>query len=107
MGGRTLYYYLKLCNEMLKSQGSPALNNNYTFHALFYIPLPVVLRLSRWGRSGGWMQVILFSLVVVVLRMGSGKVPYRAFNINDLFANGVGVLIGLVISKAKKLTPVA
>jgi len=101
-----LYLLLLLTGALIPlGMGSTALNNNYTFHiradyllhALFYIPLPVVLLLSRWGRRVGLMQVILFSILVVVLfETVQMLVPYRAFNINDLIANGVGVVIGLV-----------
>ena len=100
------YLLLLLTGALIPlGMGSAALNNNYTFHiradyllhALFYIPLPVVLLLSRWGRRVGLMQVILFSMLVVVLfETVQMLVPYRAFNINDLIANGVGVVIGLV-----------
>lgn len=100
------YLLLLLTGALIPlGMGSTALNNNYTFHvradyllhALFYIPLPVVLLLSRWGRRAGLMQVILFSILAVVLfETVQMLVPYRAFNINDLIANGVGVLIGLL-----------
>jgi glycopeptide antibiotics resistance protein len=87
------------------SKGSTSLNNTYTLHirgdylvhALFYIPLPVFLLLSRWGRQKGWMPVILLSLMaVVLLESVQMLIPYRAFNINDMIANGVGVVIGLL-----------
>ena len=101
-----LYLLLLLVGALIPlGMGSAALNNNYTFHiradyllhALFYIPLPVVLHLSRSGRRGGWLKVILVSVLVVVLfETVQMLVPYRAFNINDLIANGVGALIGLI-----------
>lgn len=100
------YLLLLLTGALIPlGMGSTALNNNYTFHvradyllhALFYIPLPVVLLLSRWGRRAGLMQVILFSILAVVLfETVQMLVPYRAFNINDLIANGVGVVMGLI-----------
>ena len=101
-----LYLLLLLVGALIPlGMGSEPLSNNYTFHiradyllhALFYIPLPLLLLLSRSGRKGGWLTVILVSLVVVILfETVQMLVPYRAFNINDLFANGVGVLIGLL-----------
>ena len=101
-----LYLLLLLVGALIPlGMGSEPLSNNYTFHiradyllhALFYIPLPLLLLLSRSGRRGGWFKVILISAVVVVLfETVQMLVPYRAFNINDLIANGVGVLIGLV-----------
>ena len=43
------------------------------------------------------MPVVLVSLVVVVLfEMVQLLIPYRAFNINDMLASGVGALLGLV-----------
>ena len=101
-----LYLFLLLVAAVIPLGMGNTLNNNYTFHvradyllhAIFYIPLPLVLLLSQWGRREGWMPVILLSLVVVVLfETLQMLVPYRAFNINDLFANGVGVVIGLLL----------
>ena len=101
-----LYLLLLLVGALIPlGMGSEPLSNNYTFHiradyllhALFYIPLPLLLLLSRSGKRGGWFKVILVSaIVVVLLEAVQMLVPYRAFNINDLIANGVGVLIGLV-----------
>ena len=101
-----LYLLLLLVGALIPlGKGSELLGNNYTFdiradyllHALVYIPLPLLLLLSRSGRKGGWLTLILVSLVVVILfETVQMLVPYRAFNINDLFANGVGVLIGLL-----------
>ncbi len=100
-----LYLLLLLAGALIPlGNGLATLSNNYTLnvradyllHALFYIPLPVVLLLSKWGRKGGWVPVILISLLVIILfESVQLLVPYRAFNINDLIANGVGVLIGL------------
>ncbi len=101
-----LYLFLLLLAAVIPLGMGNTLLDNYTFHvradyllhAIFYIPLPFVLILSRWGRREGWMPVILLSLVVVVLfETVQMLIPYRAFNINDLFANGVGVVIGLVL----------
>ena len=101
-----LYLLLLLAGALIPlGNGSTTLSNNYAFHvradyllhAIFYIPLPIVLLLSGWGRKGGWIPVILLCLLVVVLFESMQMlVPYRAFNINDLIANGVGVLLGLV-----------
>ncbi|MDF1576653.1 MAG: VanZ family protein [Bacteroidales bacterium] len=102
-----LYLLLLLVGALIPlGMGSTALSNNYTLHvradyllhALFYIPLPAILLLSRWGRKAGWILVIVLSMLVVVLfETVQLLVPYRAFNINDLLANGVGVLIGLFL----------
>ena len=104
-----LYLLLLLVGALIPlGMGSEPLSNNYTFHiradyllhALFYIPLPLILLLSRSGKKGGWLKVILFSLVIVILfETVQMLVPYRAFNINDLFANGVGLLIGGIAAR--------
>lgn len=101
-----LYLLMLLVAALIPlGMASETLVNNYTFdiradyllHAFVYIPLPLLLLLSRSGRKGGWLAVIIVSLVVVILfETVQILIPYRAFNINDLFANGVGVLIGLV-----------
>ena len=86
----------------LNSVSSP-LNDNYTLHirwyyllhALIYIPLPVLLGLSL--KKGSWIRIALLALPATVLFEALQLViPYRAFNINDLIANGVGVIIGLI-----------
>ena len=86
----------------LNSVSSP-LNDNYTLHirwdyllhALIYIPLPVLLGL--YFKNESWILPILFGLLFVVLFESLQLViPYRAFNINDLMANGVGAIMGLI-----------
>ena len=84
--------------QMLLSNFTLHIRADYLVHALIYLPLPVVLLLSRWGRRVGWMPVILLSMTVVVLfETVQMLIPYRSFNINDLIANGIGVLIGLLL----------
>ncbi len=101
-----LYLLMLLVGALVPlGMGSELLGNNYTLHiradyllhSLLYIPLPLLLILSRSGKIGGWLAVILVSLAVVILfETVQMLVPYRAFNINDLFANGVGAIIGLI-----------
>ena len=99
------------------SSVSPSLNDNYTLHirwdyllhALVYIPLPVLLGLylkrrstersePRIGKYRLWILIVLFTLpVTVLLEVLQLVIPYRAFNINDLMANGVGAIIGLMV----------
>ena len=84
--------------QILLSNYTLQVRADYLVHALFYLPLPVVLLLSGWGRRGGWMPVILLSMAVVVLfETVQMLIPYRTFNINDLIANGIGVFIGLLL----------
>ena len=87
------------------NSGSSSLNNtyivevrsDYLLHVFVLLPLPVFLSLSLRNRAGIWLRVIMLGLLVVVFcESVQMLIPYRAFNINDLFANGVGALIGLM-----------
>jgi len=87
------------------NSGSSSLNNtyivevrsDYLLHVFVLLPLPVFLSLSLRNRAGIWLRVIMLGLLVVVFCESIQMlIPYRAFNINDLFANGAGALIGLI-----------
>ena len=89
----------------INSGSSPSLNNtylvdirsDYLVHVLVLLPLPLFLSLSLRTTNGLWVRVILFGALAVVFCEGIQMlIPYRAFNINDMLANGVGALIGLV-----------
>ncbi len=99
-----IYLLILLLGAVLPlNSGSSSLNDHYTLHirwdyllhALVYIPLPVLMGLSL--KKGSWILIILFGLLFAVMFESLQLViPYRAFNINDLIANGVGVIIGLI-----------
>lgn len=81
------------------------LYNNYTFdirgdyllHALIYLPMPMLLAISLKQKGPFRTRVVVFSLMFTILFESIQLVvPYRAFNINDMLANGIGVLIGLI-----------
>lgn len=96
---------------------STTLSHNYTFeirwdyllHALVYMPLPVVLGLflkkssleqkqQEINKNRFWILVIVLSVVITALfELVQLIIPYRAFNINDLLANGVGTILGLIM----------
>jgi len=105
---------------------STALNDNYTMsirwdyllHALVYLPLPLLLALgirkgsgsalvkpgphesepSKTGSNRFWIRIIIYSLLItVLLECLQLVIPYRAFNINDLLANGVGTVLGFLL----------
>jgi glycopeptide antibiotics resistance protein len=73
------------------------------------MPLPVVLGLFLKHRSlvqkqqeinkrRFWMLVVGISVFVTALfELVQLIIPYRAFNINDLLANGVGTLLGMIL----------
>ena len=100
-----LYLLILVLGFILPINNGEALNNNfivevradYLLHALVLLPLPVFLALSFRDRTLLWVRVILSGLLMVIFCEGVQMlIPYRTFNINDLFANGIGVLIGLV-----------
>jgi VanZ family protein len=75
---------------------------DYLLHCLVYIPLVFfawidkelnILKLPV--KTVGWIIVIFaFAMVTEWIQF---FLPYRAFNINDLVANALGVLIGFLI----------
>jgi glycopeptide antibiotics resistance protein len=93
------------------------LNDNYTLnirwdyllHALVYLPLPYfmtfMLRVESQNRgintvrhSIQFLWMVILSGMVVVLFEGIQKIlPYRSFNINDMLANGIGAMLGLLL----------
>lgn len=89
-------------------QSGTVLINNYTLHIrwdylihfIIYMPLPVLLFLwLRQGRGKGiWLRTICVSVFLAASFEGLQLIiPYRRFNINDMYANAVGVLLGLVV----------
>lgn len=75
---------------------------DYLLHCLVYIPLVFfawidkemnILRLPF--KTVGW-GIIIFAFAIVTEWI-QFFLPYRAFNINDLIANTLGVLIGFLI----------
>ena len=92
----------------INSSGS-ALNNtfvvhirlDYLLHFAVFIPWVVLLRMYSGTsfRSEAW-KTLLLVLAGIAFAAANEAVqyflPYRAFNINDLVANGVGVGIGAV-----------
>ena len=111
------YLIFLLLGTLLPLNSGSSLNDHYTLnirwdylsHAIVYIPLPVLLglRLKKGSpvqiqpqiiRTRFWFFVAFFSLLFAALLESLQLViPYRAFNINDLIANGVGAIIGLML----------
>lgn len=85
-----------------------ALNNNYFLsvrldylaHFAVYMPWMLLLRLYsgvKPARISRFAGLILAGLAFAFLNeFVQYYLPYRAFNINDLAANGIGVLLGTV-----------
>ena len=106
--------FLLLGSVLPINSGSSVLSDSYTLHirwdyllhALVYIPLPVLLGFYLTGKSGKqpvpgsgkagfWIRAVLYSILISALfELMQMVLPYRAFNINDLVANGVGAVLG-------------
>jgi glycopeptide antibiotics resistance protein len=100
-----LYLLILVLGSVLPLNNGTTLNNtylvelrsDYLLHAIVLLPLPVLLTLRFRNSTSIWGRVILFGLLMVIFCEGVQLlIPYRTFNINDLFANGIGVLIGLI-----------
>ncbi len=96
---------------------STTLNDNYTLnirwdyllHAIAYLPLPVLMWLyfekgsfkkdQSIGDAGRFLLwVVLFPLIIASLFEAMQLIiPYRRFNINDMVASCMVVIIGLVL----------
>ena len=96
---------------------STALNDNYTLHirwdyllhAVAYLPLPVLMWLylekgsfksdrSIGGTGRFLLWIVLFPLFIASFYEALQLiVPYRRFNINDMVASCMGVVIGLIL----------
>lgn len=101
-----IYLFILVLGSVLPlNSGSSSLNNtyivevrsDYLLHVLVLLPLPVLLSLSLRSRTRIWLRVVLLGILMVVFcESVQMLIPYRAFNINDMVANGAGALIGLV-----------
>ena len=100
-----LYLLILVLGSVLPLNNGTTLNNNYIveirsdylIHALVLLPLPLLLGLSLRKSSSLWVKVILSGILMVIFCEGVQLlIPYRTFNINDLFANGVGLILGLI-----------
>ena len=100
-----IYLMILLLGSLLPLNNGTSLNNTYIvevrsdyfLHFLMMLPLPVLLGLTFRQLSGTWLRVLLLGLLVVVFCEGIQLlIPYRSFNINDMFANGLGAMLGLI-----------
>ncbi|MFN3554353.1 MAG: VanZ family protein [Bacteroidales bacterium] len=90
------------------SVGVEGLNNTYVvklrldhlLHVLAFVPLYPLLVVALKPR-GGWHLLMVFILacaLAVALEGVQYFVDYRSFNPMDMLANGVGVVVGAVVS---------
>lgn len=91
------------------SVGVEGLNNTYVvklrldhlLHVLAFIPLYPLLVVALKPSTGGWHLLLVFILacaLAVALEGVQYFVDYRSFNPMDMLANGVGVVVGAVVS---------
>lgn len=75
---------------------------DYLLHCAIFIPWVFLLqRVTRLNlrsfpaKTLGWLVIgVLFAMAMEAIQY---ILPYRAFNINDLLANGLGVLFGFLV----------
>ena len=80
---------------VLNSNYSLNIRLDYVCHALIYLPLPRLLFSSISKKIKSVAKIILIALAIAMgLEVVQMLLPYRAFNINDLAANVIGVFIG-------------
>ncbi len=96
-------------NSMLNNNYLLNIRWDYLLHALVYIPLVPLIMLNNKPKTTnpkqkilnlkqGTLNIILISLIFAFSLEGVQYfLSYRAFNINDLVANGVGVGLGFLI----------
>ena len=86
-------------SEILMGNFTIEIRWDYLLHAMVYMPLPLLLMLYLRRRKAILLWVIIGLvgfLVPVLFEMVQMIIPYRSFNINDMMANGVGVMFGMI-----------
>ncbi len=73
-----------------------SLRLDYLLHALVFIPMVPLLRFSR-PDIPLWIAFVLSLGLAIVAEGIHYYLPYRAYNINDLLGNIIGVVLGLAI----------
>ena len=69
---------------------------DYLLHTLFFLPLVPLWKLC-FKEHSLWVIIPASVLVAVFSEASHYVIPYRSYNINDLIANVLGVLIGAVL----------
>jgi VanZ family protein len=68
---------------------------DYLLHALIYIPF--LFLAGKTFRIHTLLLLLAGILLAFALEAIQCLLPYRAFNINDMLANGIGVVLGLLL----------
>ena len=82
---------------------------DYLIHFAIYLPWMFLLRMFTGYTFGNNLPATLLLILVGLIFALSNEfvqylLPYRAFNINDLLANGLGVLLGSTVFLVKNTT---
>jgi glycopeptide antibiotics resistance protein len=78
-----------------------SIRSDYLLHALLFVPWMVLVRWRWKEKKGAWffMKALGAGLLLAVISEGVQYwLPYRAFNLVDLGANWVGVVLGGIVS---------
>lgn len=81
------------------------LRGDYLLHALIYLPWMFVGRLLFGVKHNRYLWFAVGLVTVLALEYIQMLLPYRGFNVNDIIAGLIGVLLSFVISsiiKSKK-----
>ena len=69
------------------------LRGDHVAHVLIFLPLLPLWRLT-WPKHSLWLALTACLLIAAGAEVSHYFIPYRAWNINDLIANVLGVLAG-------------
>jgi VanZ family protein len=75
---------------------------DYLLHCLVYIPLVVLLRIDKGVDllRSPVKAIVWFGVLIIFAAVTEGVqyfLTYRVFNINDLIANSIGVMLGFIL----------
>ena len=83
--------------DVLMNNFTLSIRWDYLVHVVIYLPLPGLLFLAL--RPAGFFRVfgvvLLILIIPALFEFIQMSLPYRTFNINDLLANEIGVVLGL------------
>lgn len=80
-------------NAVLDKISVLSLRGDHIVHVLVFLPLLPLWRMT-WPGHPLWLTLAACLLIAVVAEGSHYYIPYRAWNINDLIANVLGVLTG-------------
>lgn len=66
---------------------------DYVLHALMFFPLAVLWQMA-FPDQRLWVVLTVAVFFAAVMEGVQYMLPYRAWNVNDLLANGVGIIVG-------------